>query len=121
MMDLLLDTHVAIWWMEGSDRLGAQCKAALFEPRARLWISTASVWEMAIKSGLGRLRLSTPLEECIPELLARGAHAKLRCLSRGRGSGLAPPPCGRWPSNRGLADRSEERRVGKECRSRGSP
>jgi PIN domain nuclease of toxin-antitoxin system len=74
MMDLLLDTHVAIWWMEGSDRLGAQCKAALFQPGARLWISTASVWEMAIKSGLGRLKLSAPLEECIPDLLARGAH-----------------------------------------------
>ena len=43
MMDLLLDTHVAIWWMEGSDRLGAQCKATLFQPGARLWISTASV------------------------------------------------------------------------------
>jgi PIN domain nuclease of toxin-antitoxin system len=74
MMDLLLDTHVAIWWMEGSDRLGAQCKAALFQPGARLWISTASVWEMAIKSGLGRLKLATSLDVCIPDLLSRGAH-----------------------------------------------
>src|ERR1035437_4081847 len=73
MMDLLLDTHVAIWWMEGSDRLGSRCKATLFRPGARLWISTASVWEMAIKSGLGRLKLSTPLDECIPDLFARGA------------------------------------------------
>src|SRR5450756_2704370 len=73
MMDLLLDTHVAIWWMEGSDRLGPRCKATLFRPGARLWISTVSVWEMAIKSGLGRLKLSTPLDECIPDLFARGA------------------------------------------------
>ena len=74
MIDLLLDTHVAIWWMEGSDRLGARCKATLFQPDARLWISTASVWEIAIKTGLGRLRLSAPLEECIPDLFAQGAH-----------------------------------------------
>ena len=74
MMDLLLDTHVAIWWMDGSDRLGPRCKVTLFQPRVRLWISTASVWEMAIKSGLGRLKLSTPLDECIPDLLAQGAH-----------------------------------------------
>jgi PIN domain nuclease of toxin-antitoxin system len=73
MMDLLLDTHVAIWWMEGSDRLGSRCTATLFQPGARLWISTVSVWEMAIKSGLGRLKLSTPLDECIPDLFARGA------------------------------------------------
>src|ERR1017187_6493196 len=86
MMDLLLDTHVAIWWMEGSDRLGAQCKAALFQPGARLWISTASVWEMAIKSGLGRLRsgMHSP----------RGVHPR---PPRARGS-LSPhlaEPCSR--------------------------
>ena len=74
MMDFLLDTHVAIWWMEGSGRLGSRCKATLFQPGARLWMSTASVWEMAIKSGLGRLTLSTPLDECIPDLFAQGAH-----------------------------------------------
>ena len=73
MMDLLLDTHVALWWMEGSDRLGSRCKATLFQPGARLWISTASIWEMAIKSALGRLKLSTNLDECIPDLFAQGA------------------------------------------------
>ena len=91
MMDLLLDTHVAIWWMEGSDRLGAQCKAALFQPGARLWISTASVWEMAIKSGLGRLRLSTPLEECIPDLVARGAHCLPISLNHALAVRTLPP------------------------------
>ena len=91
MMDLLLDTHVAIWWMEGSDRLGAQCKATLFQPGARLWISTASVWEMAIKSGLGRLRLATPLEECIPDLLARGAHCLPIALNHALAVRTLPP------------------------------
>jgi PIN domain nuclease of toxin-antitoxin system len=91
MMDLLLDTHVAIWWMLGSDRLGAQCKATLFQPGARLWISTASVWEMAIKSGLGRLKLSTPLEECIPDLLARGVHCLAISLNHALAIRTLPP------------------------------
>ena len=91
MMDLLLDTHVAIWWMEGSDRLGAKCTATLFQPGARLWISTASEWEMAIKSGLGRLKLSTPLEECIPDLLARGAHCLPISLSHALAVRTLPP------------------------------
>src|ERR1035437_9380430 len=92
MMDLLLDTHVAIWWMEGSDRLGSRCKATLFRPRARLWISTASVWEMAIKSGLGRLKLSTPLDECIPDLFARGALCLPISLNHALAVRTLPPP-----------------------------
>jgi PIN domain nuclease of toxin-antitoxin system len=91
MMDLLLDTHVAIWWMEGSDRLGPRCKATLFQPDARLWISTASVWEMAIKSGLDRLKLSTPLNECIPDLFARGAHCLQISLNHALAVRTLPP------------------------------
>ena len=91
MTELLLDTHVAIWWMEGSERLGPRCKATLFQPGLRLWISTASVWEMAIKSGLGRLKLSSPLEECIPDLLAQGAHCLPITLNHALAVRALPP------------------------------
>ena len=91
MTELLLDTHVAIWWMEGSERLGSRCKATLFQPGLRLWISTASVWEMAIKLGLGRLKLSTPLDECIPDLLAHGAHCLPITLNHALAVRALPP------------------------------
>jgi len=71
-MNLLLDTHALIWWLEGSKRLGSGAKKALGFPGAGLWISGVSVWEMAIKSGIGRLRLEQPPEETIPILLNRG-------------------------------------------------
>ena len=71
-MNILLDTHVLIWWMQGSARLGSRAKAEMFEPGARLWLSAASVWEMAIKSVAGRLTLNSPLDASISFLVKQG-------------------------------------------------
>jgi len=74
-MNLLLDTHVLIWWMQGSGRIGPRAKAVMFEAGFQLWLSAASVWEMAIKSAAGRLSVDTPLEEAIPCLSKQGVRA----------------------------------------------
>ena len=71
-MNILLDTHVLLWWLQGSERLGSRAKAEMFEPGARLWLSAASVWEMAIKSVAGRLTLNTPLDASISFLVKQG-------------------------------------------------
>ena len=71
-MNILLDTHVLIWWMQGSERLGPRAKAEMFEPGTRLWLSAASVWEMAIKSVAGRLTLTAPLDASISFLVKQG-------------------------------------------------
>jgi PIN domain nuclease of toxin-antitoxin system len=71
-MNLLLDTHVLIWWLEGSKHLGSGAKKAMLLPGVVLWISAVSVWEMAIKSGIGRLRLKELPETTIPTLLSHG-------------------------------------------------
>ena len=55
--DFLLDTHAAIWWMEGSTRLPAECYRAV-RRRGFAYVSLASAWEVAIKISLGRLRLA---------------------------------------------------------------
>lgn len=53
-MNLLLDTHIAIWAVEDNPRLPAGARALLTAPDARAFVSTASLWEIAIKHGLGR-------------------------------------------------------------------
>ncbi len=54
-MELLLDTHAFIWW-DGSDpQLGAAAAAAIADPANRVFVSAASVWEIAVKQKLGRL------------------------------------------------------------------
>ena len=72
MINLLLDTHVLLWWLLDSDKLGRRARVAILRPGAGLFISSASVWEISLKSALGRLKLKEPLEKCLPDLVASG-------------------------------------------------
>ncbi|MFT3778595.1 MAG: type II toxin-antitoxin system VapC family toxin [Ottowia sp.] len=53
-MNLLLDTHVALWAIADSPRLSARARELIEAPAAQVWVSVATVWEIAIKHGLGR-------------------------------------------------------------------
>ncbi|WP_370306262.1 type II toxin-antitoxin system VapC family toxin [Sinimarinibacterium flocculans] len=53
-MNLLLDTHVALWAIADSPRLPKKARALIESPRSSVWISAATVWEIAIKHGLRR-------------------------------------------------------------------
>src|SRR5215217_3440772 len=55
--------------MLDSDRLGTQARNAIVQSERRVYISSASVWELCIKSSRGRLQLSKPLEEWFPAVL----------------------------------------------------
>ena len=60
-MNLLLDTHVLIWWDEGR-RIAAEARQAIEEADA-VYVSAASAWEVAMKTALGRLRPTRTVEE----------------------------------------------------------
>ena len=60
-MNLLLDTHVLIWWDEGR-RIAAEARRAIKEADT-VYVSAVSAWEIAIKTGLGRLRPTRTVEE----------------------------------------------------------
>lgn len=53
-MNLLLDTHVALWAITDSPRLPQKARELILSPKTTIWISVASVWEIAIKHTLGR-------------------------------------------------------------------
>lgn len=53
-MRLLLDTQIALWALTGSPRLGALAQGLIEDPANEIYVSTATVWEIAIKHGLGR-------------------------------------------------------------------
>ncbi len=59
-MKLLLDTHTFLWHAHSDSRLSATAAALLTDPTNGLFLSMASVWEIAIKTGLGKLVLATP-------------------------------------------------------------
>ncbi len=53
-MNLLLDTHVALWAITDSPRLSAKARDLIQGPAATVWVSAASIWEIAIKRSLAR-------------------------------------------------------------------
>jgi PIN domain nuclease of toxin-antitoxin system len=53
-LNLLLDTHVALWAITDSPKLSQKARELIQSPKTTVWISAASVWKIAIKHALGR-------------------------------------------------------------------
>ena len=60
-MNLLLDTHIAIWAVANSPRLPAAARALVQDEDNSLAVSVASLWEMAIKFALRRRPEQMPI------------------------------------------------------------
>jgi PIN domain nuclease of toxin-antitoxin system len=63
-MKLLLDTHVILWWQRDDRQLKKAARRAIATADI-VWVSAVSGWEVAIKTGLGRLRLAEPFDALI--------------------------------------------------------
>jgi len=64
---LLLDTHLVLWWLNGDPRLPHPVVERVRAPQAEVFVSQASLWEMAIKVSIGRLQVDLPeLERQVP-------------------------------------------------------
>lgn len=80
MKRVLLDTHAFLWWVEGAPRLPEKAAAIVENLENVCFLSLCSCWEMAIKAGLGKLRLAGPIREFVPRHLAAN-HFKLCPIS----------------------------------------
>ncbi len=76
-MRVLLDTHVFLWWVEGVRTLPAKARAVIANRDNECLLSVASVWEMAIKAGLGKLKLSLPVTRFVAENVAANGFRML--------------------------------------------
>lgn len=56
-MSLLLDTHAFLWWLADDPKLKAEVKRTIAEPKTAVYVSAASIWEISIKAGLGKIKL----------------------------------------------------------------
>lgn len=65
-MNLLLDTHAFLWFVANDARLSAVALSAIESPDNQKWVSIASCWEISIKTGLGKLTLSDPVDVFLP-------------------------------------------------------
>jgi PIN domain nuclease of toxin-antitoxin system len=65
----LLDTHTFLWWNMGDERLSAQARKFIADGQNQLFFSAVSAWEIAIKTGKGRLVLPDDPERYVAERL----------------------------------------------------
>jgi PIN domain nuclease of toxin-antitoxin system len=76
-MSLLVDTHAFLWFVAGDRRLSAAARRAMEAADGEWWLSAASIWELAIKSAIGRVTLGGPLDDYFADKVRQG----LRVLS----------------------------------------
>lgn len=100
-MKLLLDTHILLWAASEPDRLPETARQAIEDPQTQLIFSPASLWEVAIKSSLGRDDFRVD-----PRLLRRGlldnGYAELPITGEHAVAVMGLPPIHRDPFDRML-------------------
>lgn len=82
-MDLLLDTHAALWWADDPHRLRPDASAAITDPSNTAWLSSASAWELAIRVRSGKVRVD------IMRLMDQLTHNGVRILGIGIDDAIA--------------------------------
>lgn len=90
-MNLLLDTHTFLWFIDDDRRLSPAAAAQIEHPDARVRVSVVSAWEIAIKLSTGKLTLDRPLVQLWPESLAENDFEVLDVTSE-HVMALAPLP-----------------------------
>ena len=68
-MRVLLDTHALLWAIDDTAKLSQAAVTILQDPTSDLLVSAATIWELAIKVGLGKLTLSQPFRTWMNQAL----------------------------------------------------
>ncbi len=72
-MELIIDTQAFIWFITGATEISRNAKDAIIHPNNTLYISIASLWEIAIKTKLGKLNINNaPYSSLIDDITENG-------------------------------------------------
>jgi PIN domain nuclease of toxin-antitoxin system len=82
-VDVLLDTHTAVWWAEGASDLDQAARKIIADAANTVWFSAASAWELSIKIRSGKL--SVDVSKLVDQLTRNG----IRILGIGIDDGIA--------------------------------
>jgi PIN domain nuclease of toxin-antitoxin system len=67
---LLLDTHALLWWLSDNPRLRSHARTLIADPDNDILVSTVSLWEIAVKTRVGKMRVS--VSEIAQQIAASG-------------------------------------------------
>ncbi len=62
-MKYLLDTHIFLWYIESNSRLEKGIDQIIKDPANTIYLSVAAVWELIIKTSLGKFKCDLPIIE----------------------------------------------------------
>jgi PIN domain nuclease of toxin-antitoxin system len=66
-MNLLLDTHVLLWWLNGAPALSEKSQAAIADSKNLVFISAVTIWEIRIKEALNKLKIPENFKSVLAE------------------------------------------------------
>ena len=81
-MNLLLDTHVLLWWLDDNPTLSGRAREAIAEGTNLVFVSATVIWEIRIKQSLGKLKIPKDFKNILDQqpfemlaITAEHAHA----------------------------------------------
>ena len=86
-MNLLLDTHIFLWWLSGDKSLSEDALSVIGNVRNIVYVSAASIWEISIKQALGKLEAPKNLQD---ELVEEGFEALVITMGHADLAGRLP-------------------------------
>ena len=81
-MKLLLDTHCWLWTMHDPIKLNKKVRTLIENPEVTVFLSAASIWEIAIKVKLGKLKLPSDVEQYVFRRMKEEQFTELPISSR---------------------------------------
>ncbi len=66
-MNILLDTHILLWWLDDSPSLTEKSRVPISDGNNLIFISTAVIWEIKIKQGLGKLVVPSNFRQVVEQ------------------------------------------------------
>ncbi len=76
-MMFLLDTNAFLWFVNNHQSLSAEAKDIIEDQNSLIFLSIASIWEMAIKASLGKLAVPLPLQSFVEREVSSNEFALL--------------------------------------------
>ncbi|WP_414574868.1 type II toxin-antitoxin system VapC family toxin [Anabaena sp. CCY 9402-a] len=80
-MSYLIDTHILLWWLFDDPKLDTDCRNIIRNPDNRIFVSSASPWEIATKYRIGKLSEAKQLVEQYSQILHQARFVELAITS----------------------------------------
>jgi PIN domain nuclease of toxin-antitoxin system len=105
-VNVLVDSHALLWWLDDDRRLSRRARQTIADGETAIFVSVASVWEIAIKRALGKLNDPSDAIPRLPSILADRGMSTLPIEAQHAIDAARLPPLHRDPFDRMIVAQS---------------